>query len=472
MIRDKRMPAVAGRFYEADGGKLRNTLKELFLDATVPLSKETVSALILPHAGFVFSGQVAASGVNQISRDATYKSIFLIGSSHHKGFDGASLFRGTSFLTPLGEVPVDTETVSSLMAASPFFGHDPLSHKEEHSLEVELPFLQYHLNHPFSIVPLLIGTRNLSTCKAMAEVLAPYFNGDHLFVVSTDFSHYPNDQDARRVDQETLEAIMSNDPDQLNNLLARHTAEGIPGLGTSLCGWPAVMTLLYMTSKLENLTFLPVMYQNSSDSPYGDADKVVGYHSAIITRPEAETFSLSEREKQWLLNCARKKLEKAFDRPVTFDKGPIPYKLERQMGAFVSVYLNGSLNGCIGHIGEGQPLWKVVEDSALSAAFDDHRFDPLILEDLDKAILEISVLTPLRKIKHPDEIIPGKHGILIKKGFYQGTFLPQVAQRMNWSAMEMLEKCAQDKAGLGRNGWKDAELFVYEAIVFREPNNP
>lgn len=463
-----RQPAVAGKFYDNDPGKLRRNLDSLFAEAIKPLTNKNIAALILPHAGYAFSGQVAASGVNQLKSVNSFSTVFLLGASHRMGFDGASVFRGDAFVTPLGEVPVDTEITQNLATISPYFAHDPRSHIEEHSLEVQLPFLQYHLNNPFKIVPILIGTRNASTCRFIAETLLPYFNSDSLFVISTDFSHYPNDRDARLVDQETLEAILSNNPDTLLQALAKHEAEKISGLVTSLCGWTAVLTLLYITTQKSNLRFLPVLYQNSSDSPYGDFNQVVGYHSAIVTSDEESGFTLSEEEEKWLLQLARKKIISAF-KPVEHNKNKsIPPNMETLAGAFVSVYLNDKLNGCIGHMGEDTPLWKVVEQSAYSAAFEDSRFYPLQENDLPHLKIEISVLTPLRKITDSNEIVPGKHGILIRKGFHQGTFLPQVAQRMNWSRLEMLEKCAHDKAGIGRNGWKDAELFVYEAIVFKE----
>lgn len=463
-----RQPAVAGRFYEDDPKKLQKHLETLFDDVSESCSNQTVSALILPHAGFVFSGQVAASGVAQLNPNNTYKTIFLIGASHRMGFDGASVFRGTSFFTPLGQVPVDTATTQTLIAASSFFGHDPRSHIEEHSLEVQLPFLQYHFKNPFQIVPVLIGTRNASTCKAIAQILEPWFTPDNLFIISTDFSHYPNNDDARQTDHQTLEAILSNNPEKLLEVLAKHEKEKIPGLVTSLCGWTAVLTLLYITSHKKDITFLPVMYQNSSDSPFGDSNQVVGYHSVVISSTKSADFELSEDEKSWLLQHARTKIKSAFERirPITDDE--IPQKLKTQVGAFVSVYVEDKLNGCIGHIGEDTPLWKVIEQSAFCAAYEDSRFEPLKKDELIKFKLEISVLTPLRKVKSIDEIIPGKHGILIRKGLNQGTFLPQVASRMNWSREEMLEKCSRDKAGLGRDGWKDAEIFIYEAIVFKE----
>ncbi len=463
-----RKPSFAGKFYDEDPGKLTNYLNKLFLKASPAESVESVSALILPHAGFAFSGQVAASGVNQLNPESVYKTVFLIGASHRMGFDGASVFRGTGFLTPLGEIPIDTETTQELITSSPFFGYNLQSHIDEHSLEVELPLLQFHLKYPFQIVPILIGTRNLSTCQIIAQTLERYFNDDNLFIISTDFSHYPNDKDARIIDKETLDAILSNNPDKLLNTINKHECEKIPGLVTSLCGWSAVLTLLYITCKNDNIKFHPVMYQNSSDSPLGDTSQVVGYYSLFVTKKDNIAIKLSDNDKKWLLKLARKKIETELNIESINEPESIPSGLKIKAGAFVSVYLGGKLNGCIGQLNENEPLWKIVEQSAVSAAFNDDRFPSITKKDLESISIEISVLTPLKKIESLNELIPGKHGILIRKGAKQGTFLPQVAKRMKWTRREMLENCSRDKAGIGTDGWKDADLFIYEAIIFND----
>ena len=142
--------------------------------------------------------------------------------------------------------------------------------------------------------------------------------------------------------------------------------------------------------------------------------------------------------------------------------------LSQKCGAFVSLHRQGRLRGCIGHFGEDYPLHKIVAVMARSAAFEDPRFKPLGRNELADTDIEISVLTPMRRIQSIDEFELHKHGIYIRRGHRSGTFLPQVADEVNWTKEEFVSHCAQDKAGIGWDGWKDAEteLYVYEAIVF------
>jgi AmmeMemoRadiSam system protein A len=140
--------------------------------------------------------------------------------------------------------------------------------------------------------------------------------------------------------------------------------------------------------------------------------------------------------------------------------------LTKRAGAFVSLHKQGRLRGCIGHFGEDTPLWEIVAEMARAAAFEDPRFPPLSRNELDDTDIEISVLTPMRRIQSLDEFQLHRHGIYIRKGYRSGTFLPQVADEVNWTKEEFVGHCSQDKAGLGWDGWRDAELYVYEAIVF------
>jgi MEMO1 family protein len=467
----KRSPAVAGMFYESDPYALRNQLDKLFALAVSPEPGEEVRALILPHAGYQYSGNIAASGVSQLPREVRYKRIFLIGSSHRMGFDGASVYKGDYFATPLGGVPVDVEAARELIINSPFFGFGQEPHVKEHSLEVQLPFLQYHLKNPFHIVPILIGTRDQSTCREIAKVLKPWFTPDNLFVVSTDFSHYPHYDDARTIDRETVDAILLNDPDVLTRVLAEQKKRGISGLDTPLCGWSSVFTLLHLTSTYQDIRFRHIQYANSGDSIHGEKESVVGYNAIVAVKDGfgLEHFALSEEIKKELLVRARSNIMDEFNRISLQEDDPnVSEVLWIKTGAFVSVYRDGELAGCIGHIGNDQPLWQVVDINARAAAFKDSRFMPLRQEEMEGVKIEISVLTPLKRVMDIQEIQPGKHGVFIKKDEHHGTFLPQVAGRMNWDTIELLRRCAKDKAGLNSDGWKDAEIYTYEAITFKE----
>lgn len=176
---------------------------------------------------------------------------------------------------------------------------------------------------------------------------------------------------------------------------------------------------------------------------------------------------MDKREKLWLIDRAHQALKLAVKgRAIKKPENLNSENLSMTTGAFVSLYNKGELRGCIGSFGEDEPLWKVVDRMTAAASLHDSRFDPVSEDELNEIEIEISVLTPRRKVAHVDEIVPGKHGIFVEKNGRSGTFLPQVANKTGWNLEELLGHCARDKAGLGWDGWKNANIFVYEALVF------
>ena len=210
-----------------------------------------------------------------------------------------------------------------------------------------------------------------------------------------------------------------------------------------------------------------LLYQNSGDIDHHDPTRVVGYHAfAIVKKPGAGSFVLTDEEKQQLKTIAMTSIKDTLDgRPISYRR-PLSPTLAAKCGAFVTLHKNGNLRGCIGHFGEDTPLHETVARMARAAAFEDPRFPPLRRAELDSIDVQISVLTPMRRIYSLDEFELHRHGIYIRKGYRSGTFLPQVADEVNWTKEEFVGHCSQDKAGLGWDGWRDAELYVYEAIVF------
>lgn len=468
-----RQPVVAGRFYPSDPKELRATLKELFAKAQ-SRNSEDVAAIISPHAGYIFSGEVAASSFNQIDPDQKFDNIFIIASSHQVSFNGASVYNRGDYLTPLGRVKVNTTLANQLIRDNPVFVFNPEADRSEHSLEVQVPFLQYHMKQELKVVPIVIGSQSEQTCKKIAQALKPYFNQHNLFVFSTDFSHYPAYEDARRADKATCDAIVTGNPQKLSDFLKEYESKKVPNLVTNLCGWTSVMTLMYLTSSTGEYHYNPVRYLNSGDGPYGDKSQVVGYWSIVVTRDKSSSaaagFSFSKEDQTTLLKVARETLEKYLNERKMPDFNPARFAptLNIRAGAFVTLKEQGALRGCIGRFSSEQPLWRLVSELSVSSATEDTRFQPVVSGELKRLNIEISVLSPMKKISSPDEIILGKHGIYIKKGYYSGTFLPQVATETGWSVEEFLGHCSRDKAGLGWDGWKDAELFTYEAFVFGE----
>jgi AmmeMemoRadiSam system protein B/AmmeMemoRadiSam system protein A len=468
-----RQPAVAGQFYPGNPEELRQSLDDFFANAVPRNDPADVVALIVPHAGYVYSGQVAASGFNQIDPHRKYDNIFVIGTSHHLAFEGASVYCSGDFVTPLGTVKVNRSLGEDLIRKDGVFSSRTDVHLPEHSLEVQLPFLQTRLKKPFQIVPILLGTSRPETCRKIAAALRPFFSEKNLFVISSDFSHYPPYDAAVRVDRATADAIVSKSPDVLMHTLQQNAESGTPGLETSLCGWSSVLTLLYLTSLEKDIEYHAIQYKNSGDALAGNKQSVVGYYAIVATRgdpPAPSSFGLTTEEKATLLALARGTVEACVsDLPIpTVKVAELSKALTTPCGAFVTLTKRGNLRGCIGRFNAQEPLWEVIQQMSIASATQDPRFEPVVSGELRDIEIEISVLSPMRKITSIDEIELGRHGIYIRKGARSGTFLPQVAEQTGWTKEEFLGHCAQDKAGIGWEGWKDADLYIYEALVFSE----
>jgi MEMO1 family protein len=471
MLTTDRKPAVAGQFYPEDKDKLTQEVKTL-LSSAVPRQSKGVRAIISPHAGYVFSGSVAASAFNQIDGEVSYKRVFVIASSHRVSFDYAALYDIGNFEMPYGVVKVDTAFCKSLVEKHPeTFSADRDPHLKEHSLEVQLPFLHYTLKTPYSIVPIIIGTSDPAVCKRIASVLKPYLNKENLFVISSDFSHYPEYADAQQVDEITKEAILSNNPLTLLRTLSENSDNNTPHLVTSLCGWTSVLTLMYMTTNNDSLEYRAIKYMNSGDAKYyGEHERVVGYWGIAVSEKEIgdSEFQLTENDKKALLKIASDTIKEYClnNRKPDLKNYDFSATLKMHCGAFVSLHNHRALRGCIGLITSNQPLYKVIQEMALSACSNDHRFKPVEAEELPDLDIEISVLSPMMRIQSIDEIQLGKHGILIKQNNRSGLFLPQVATETNWTMEEFLGYCSRDKAGLGWDGWKTADIYIFTATVF------
>ena len=455
----------ANRFYTGDARELSEEVDSFLALHRGATIYHHVAAVIVPHAGYYFSGRVAASAYMSVSADQPYKRIFLLGPSHHEWLDGASVnTEADYYATPLGNVKVDRETARSISDADSVFSYQPKAHDREHCLEVQLPFLQRRLGDVPPIVPIIISTNDFNKLKRIAHVLKPYFTEENLFVISSDFSHYPSYEDACEVDALTGKAIETGSVEAFIAALEQNARSGKRNLATSACGELAIATLMLMMDGSYEVKHL--MYQNSGDADNHDHSRVVGYHSFAIVRKSDAGFALSDDEKRLLKEIALTSIKDSLAGKEISHSSPLTTHLSAKCGAFVSLHKHGRLRGCIGHFGEDIPLYEIVAEMARAAAFEDPRFMPVTADELADIDIEISVLTPMRRIESLDEFELHRHGIYIRKGYRSGTFLPQVADEVNWTKEEFVSHCAQDKAGIGWDGWKDAELYVYEAIVF------
>ena len=305
----------ANRFYTGDAKELSEEVDSflaLHRGATV---YHDVAALIVPHAGYYFSGNVAATAYMSIPADKPYKRIFLLGPSHHEWLDGASVnTEADYYATPLGLVKVDHETALRLAKADHVFSYNPKAHDREHCLEVQLPFLQRRFGEDAvpPIVPIIISTNDFRKLQQIADVLKPYFTDENLFVVSSDFSHYPSYEDAYEVDGKTGKAIETGDVEQFIAVLEENARSGKRNLATSACGELAIATLMLMMDNAYKVHHL--LYQNSGDIDNHDHSRVVGYHAfAMVRTTTSQTFSLSDEEKRKLKEIALTSIQDSLD---------------------------------------------------------------------------------------------------------------------------------------------------------------
>jgi AmmeMemoRadiSam system protein B/AmmeMemoRadiSam system protein A len=481
-----RPPAVAGEFYPASAGALRAAVDEL-LAAAPPRQGPAPVALIVPHAGYVFSGQVAADAFRQAEGEE-YETVVILGPNHtDPTFDRVGLYRGRAFRTPLGEVAIDEALAGAIVAADRDAVWHNRVHAREHAIEVLLPFVQ-RLFPRSTFVPIVLGTADPEVCTRLGRTLARLVEGRRALVVaSSDLAHYPRAADARRVDRETLEAILSFDAWRVRETLARHLAHGTPGVVTGACGEGPILAVLAAARALGATSGRVVSYATSADSPAGDPARVVGYGAVALTRDQTDRTGLSidqrafdgaaaaeaggaltSAERRALVSYARETIR----RFVTTGTAPLargaPPRLERWQGVFVTLRRDGALRGCVGRLLPDGPLYWLTGAMALQAATKDPRFPPVRARELSGLTIEVSLLTPLREVASPEEIRLGQDGVVLVKDGRSAVFLPEVPVEQGWSRGELLEAlCA--KADLGRGCWrKGARLAVFQTDVIRE----
>ncbi|CAB5144539.1 COG2078: Uncharacterized ACR [Olavius algarvensis associated proteobacterium Delta 3] len=474
-----REPAVAGRFYPKDAQKLKNAVM-LFMGEAANTVHQKPVALVAPHAGYVYSGQIAADAYRQAAAHR-YDLVVLLGAPHAVPVNGVSIYSGTGYRTPLGVAEIDQQTAKELIDSDPRFFFNPEAHQKEHSLEVQVPFVQVLFPNA-KLVTALIGTHDRKIVSKFGKTLATALKTKNaLIVASTDLSHYPRYDDAVRVDAKTLAAFRSMAPATIEAALREHGSKQIPNLATSACGETAVWATVVAAKHLGADCARIVSYANSGDSTLGSHDRVVGYGAMSLSRDpecrtvpksssrtEQQTSVLTTEQKRRLLELARKTIEHALH----IDMVPFPRSDDRLLvqprGAFVTLKKNGRLRGCIGHMAENMPLCQVVSAMALQAAFNDRRFAQLRADELETIDIEISVLTPFRQVSDAGSIRVGIDGVRLKKGDRVAVFLPQVATEQGWDRGEMLDQLCR-KASLPAGSWKEgARLYTFQAEIFSE----
>ena len=461
-------PNVAGGFYSADTKELSDSIDNFEASTgKVPIDRKVLIA-IAPHAGYPYSGPVAAYTYKAIGH-IHYKTVVVIGPSHYFPFEGISVWPRGGFKTPLGILPVDEDFAQALLKENPKFKFLPKVFEREHSIEVQLPFLQKTFDHQIHIVPILMGDPDPQVCKDLAAALDKLIGqrDDVLILISSDMSHYYTYDVANSMDALTLQAIQEIDPKKL--------FEGNISRKMEMCGFVPVTTAL-IYARMRGIKHVEVLKHANSGDTSGDKSRVVGYSSVIFYNdllgksdpPDEAIGDLNPVQKKELLSIARSSIETFVKNGQAPDVSTKDARLGEIEGAFVTITKHGALRGCIGNIIGQEPLYETVRHMAVAAASQDPRFPPLSVAELKDIDIEISVLSKPRRVKDASEIQLGKHGVIVSQGGHQGVFLPQVATETGWSKEKFLSELCSQKAGLPSNAWKnpDTSLFVFTADVF------
>jgi AmmeMemoRadiSam system protein B/AmmeMemoRadiSam system protein A len=481
-----RPPAVAGAFYAADPTVLRSQV-DGFLEAGEGTA--SVRALVVPHAGYVYSGAVAGKAFAGVDASST-RRVILIGPSHHMAFDGGALPARdiAAFTTPLGDLAVDTDSLATLRMHRDFNG-PPTAHDPEHCLEVELPFIQVVAPNA-RIVPILVGHEtDLETARRMAAALVPLLDPATIVVVSSDFTHHGENYrwtpfeepdlggQLLRLGRVTADRLAAADPvgfwrqvevsgDTVCGarpaaVLAELLSHAFDGSGEVL----DVTTSGHLTGRWDlSVTYASVAFRGSWTAwkdlerpELGDITDSQGAEMVALARAALETYLLHDGS-----------LARWYAAPHDAD-------LSRALaGAFVTLNNKGRkskdpgrLRACMGVIEAKQPLEDAVVRAAVWAA-QDPRFPRLAVSELDQVEIEVSVLSPAHPVAGPDAIEVGTHGVILSKGGHRALFLPQVATEQGWDRPTMLDHLAR-KAGLSAGAWRDGANFeVFTAQIFGE----
>jgi len=474
---------LAGRWFPADPRELASDIQS-YIDTASSEPLPDVIALILPHAGYVYSGRAAAAGLKTV-QNKSFKRVIVMGPSHRAFLENAACVPDlTHFSTPLGEVALDQEFAEKLRSDE-HFRAIPNVFEYEHSVQIEVPLLQKVLG-TFALVPIVVGQVDAEAAQQMAQVLQQYIDQDTLVVVSSDFTHYGPNYGYMPFHDNEAENLKALDMGAFA-FIKKKDATGFLGYiretGATICGASPIAILLNM---LPDNTSVRLVQYDTSGALMHDYTNSVSYLSIAVTgkwhKNGAETPStqiaektevLSEDDKRRLLELARKTLVYAFDHRET----PTPEQLgieltenmKQVMGAFVTIKKHGELRGCIGEIYPQRPLYQAVIAQALNAAFEDPRFPPVHKEELPDLTFEISAYAEGPKpVSSYNDIRLGIDGIVIEKQGRRALFLPQVAPEQGWDLPTTLEHLCR-KAGLPTDAWKEGASFsTFQAIIFKE----
>ena len=440
-------PALAGTFYTSNREDLADQM-ELFASESKNYYNTPTRAVIVPHAGLVFSGRVAYEGINQI--DKKIKNLFVIAPSHKVAFDGIAVSSYDAMKTPIGKSKINSEITQELIEKFGAKVNDETI-ESEHSLEAELPIIQ-SIFKGIKIIPIMVGK---DSPAVIDQIISEYYpdtrNG---FIISSDLSHFLTDEEAKKMDSETAKMIESGDIREFRYEQA--------------CGAIGIAGLVSFANK-NNYSLIRIDMTNSSEASE-DKSRVVGYGSWFLF--EGTKFEYIEQNYKKLIPQLCKIVLKS-----AFDKGQVtiqyPQILDEEGACFVTLEKDGQLRGCIGSIVAHRPLITDLVEHTRNAAFNDKRFNPVTAEEIDSLKVNVSILTPAYKMEFESEedllnkITPNKDGIIIIDGEHQGVYLPSVWEEIP-DKKEFLNSL-KVKAGLTEDYWSnELKAYRFETIYLKE----
>lgn len=466
-------PQVAGSFYTADPAKLRKEIRG-FLDAADTAGEvkgRDVVALVSPHAGYRYSGPVAGSAYAAVE-GGSYRTVVILSLNHRRRASKIALMDRPAYDTPLGPAGIDRRLSRRLVSDhGDVFDYNERMFEGEHSLEVQIPFIQVALPRA-KIVPMIVAVDDDGLLGRAGKILFDEFEdrADVLFVASSDMSHHFPYDEAKGYDEKNLALLEAWKLDEWRRSAGKQR-EG-------MCGVRPVLTVARMFEGYEadRRKVVRLDYRNSGDTA-GDRSSVVGYGALAFTLEEGmrketgrdkDFTPYGAKERRELMDLAKRAVAAAARGESPPKPDPSSKILEENGAAFVTLKKNGHLRGCIGHVIARVPLVECVADVARSAAIHDSRFNPVDPGELDDLSFEISVLTAPEPIE-PEDVVIGVHGLIMSRGGRSGLLLPQVPVEWGWDREEFLAHTCR-KAHLPLDCWKDpdTEIKSFRAIVWGE----
>ncbi len=465
-----RSAVCAGSFYPASNEALVRQIDGLVARAAASdlprLPAGRLRALVMPHAGYLFSGLTAAHAV-RLTSGCRFAKVVVLGPDHRIGFPNAAVSDADAWLTPLGTIPVHPD--ASRLRQSNLFQVVAASDRQEHCIEVTLPFLQYAIQD-FQLVPVVMGPGDIA---GMTEQIDAIIDDDTLLVVSSDLSHGLPKEKAAFYDRQTLDAVIALD------------APAVLKSKNSACGKIPLAVLIAIA---RDRHWQPVLihYSNSGDVPQGSDDWIVGYATLAFygddamskNAPPPIADSISESQGQLLIRLARQTIAKRLGLPIegvdAYEQALADPAFQRRSGTFVTLKLDGQLRGCIGSLASDETIGEGIRSNALNAAFSDYRFAPLTAEELKRVVIEVSILTspaPLAYANAEDlinRLRPGVDGVILSKAGRSATFLPQVWDQLPAKEDFLNHLCL--KAGLKADAWRSGDVMMktYQVVYFEE----